>query len=346
VSEPLLTIGAFARAVGLTPSALRHYDECGLLRPAEVDHATGYRYYTPDLVHRAELIAQMREAGVPIDTMRTVLDGAATEAAEVLREHVEAQAARTARAEAAVGRVLAAIEADAEATGSARVTLAGPELAAAIRQVRSAADHDIASPLGSILLDVRGETLDVVATNRFWMAVRTLPVAATGSDGRVVLTVSDTLELASALDPTDEVVLEITGLRLEIDGLEFVSRDVAYPAHRIILDSLDPKRTTAVLSTAELVAAIKTIGRSEVTLTLTDSGAHVGAADDPAGKVSGTVHGEEFVVRLGAALLLRALAVMLGDEVRLEFAAIDRPVVIGSPYQHGFVALLMPVGPG
>jgi len=56
VSEPLLTIGAFARAVGLTPSALRHYDECGLLRPAEVDHATGYRYYTPDLVRRAELV--------------------------------------------------------------------------------------------------------------------------------------------------------------------------------------------------------------------------------------------------------------------------------------------------
>ena len=43
-SSPLLTIGAFARAVGLTASALRHYDECGLLPPAEVDDATGYRY--------------------------------------------------------------------------------------------------------------------------------------------------------------------------------------------------------------------------------------------------------------------------------------------------------------
>lgn len=39
-STPLLTIGAFARAVGLTPTALRHYDECGLLRPAQVDDAT------------------------------------------------------------------------------------------------------------------------------------------------------------------------------------------------------------------------------------------------------------------------------------------------------------------
>jgi len=33
----LLTIGDFARAVGLTASALRHYDECGLLIPARTD---------------------------------------------------------------------------------------------------------------------------------------------------------------------------------------------------------------------------------------------------------------------------------------------------------------------
>jgi len=40
---PLLTIGAFARASRLSPKALRLYDELGLLRPAEVDPASGYR---------------------------------------------------------------------------------------------------------------------------------------------------------------------------------------------------------------------------------------------------------------------------------------------------------------
>ena len=58
MEQPLLTIGAFARAVGLAPSALRYYDECGLLRPADVDEATGYRYYTPDLARRAHAVAQ------------------------------------------------------------------------------------------------------------------------------------------------------------------------------------------------------------------------------------------------------------------------------------------------
>ena len=38
-----MTIGEFATAAGLTPKALRLYDELGLLRPAQVDPTTGYR---------------------------------------------------------------------------------------------------------------------------------------------------------------------------------------------------------------------------------------------------------------------------------------------------------------
>lgn len=34
-----------ARRSGLTVKALRHYDRTGLLRPAAVDGATGYRLY-------------------------------------------------------------------------------------------------------------------------------------------------------------------------------------------------------------------------------------------------------------------------------------------------------------
>lgn len=75
MKQPLLTIGASARAVGLAPSALRYYDECGLLRPAEVDDATGYRYYTPELERRAQAVAQMRDAGLSVEVMRTALDG-------------------------------------------------------------------------------------------------------------------------------------------------------------------------------------------------------------------------------------------------------------------------------
>jgi serine/threonine protein phosphatase PrpC len=62
----LLTIGAFARAARLSPKALRLYDELGLLRPAEVDPVSGYRYYSPDQLDRARLVAWLRRLGMPL----------------------------------------------------------------------------------------------------------------------------------------------------------------------------------------------------------------------------------------------------------------------------------------
>ena len=38
-----MTIGEFAREAGLTPKALRLYDEMGLIVPADVDPVSGYR---------------------------------------------------------------------------------------------------------------------------------------------------------------------------------------------------------------------------------------------------------------------------------------------------------------
>ena len=70
----LLTIGAFARAARLTPKALRLYDEVGLLPPAAVDAESGYRFYDPDQLPRARLIARLRRVGMPLAEIRTVCE--------------------------------------------------------------------------------------------------------------------------------------------------------------------------------------------------------------------------------------------------------------------------------
>ena len=70
----LLTIGAFARASRLSPKALRLYDELGLLRPAEVDPASGYRFYDPAQLERARLVAWLRSLGMPLARIRMVCD--------------------------------------------------------------------------------------------------------------------------------------------------------------------------------------------------------------------------------------------------------------------------------
>jgi DNA-binding transcriptional MerR regulator len=68
----LLTIGAFARAAGLTPKALRLYDELGLLPPAAVDAESGYRLYDPQQLPQARLIAELRRIDMPLAEIRTV----------------------------------------------------------------------------------------------------------------------------------------------------------------------------------------------------------------------------------------------------------------------------------
>ena len=59
-ADQLLTIGRFARICGLTAHTLRHYDEVGLLTPAEVDPQSGYRRYRRQQVRDARVIQALR----------------------------------------------------------------------------------------------------------------------------------------------------------------------------------------------------------------------------------------------------------------------------------------------
>ena len=89
----MLTIGEFARASRLSPKALRLYDELGLLPPARVDPVSGYRFYRPDQLDRARLVAWLRRLGMPLARIRVVCDlppGAA--AAEVTAFWAQAEA--------------------------------------------------------------------------------------------------------------------------------------------------------------------------------------------------------------------------------------------------------------
>ena len=60
VESTLLGIGEMARRSGLSVSALRYYDGAGLLVPASVDAASGYRRYRPEQVVAARVLANLR----------------------------------------------------------------------------------------------------------------------------------------------------------------------------------------------------------------------------------------------------------------------------------------------
>jgi DNA-binding transcriptional MerR regulator len=71
--EDLMPIGDFAAASRLSQKALRLYGEKGLLAPAWVDPDSGYRYYRPEQLKAATLIALLRRAGIPLAEIRVFL---------------------------------------------------------------------------------------------------------------------------------------------------------------------------------------------------------------------------------------------------------------------------------
>jgi DNA polymerase-3 subunit beta len=144
VVDDLVSISAFARRVGLTPSALRFYDDCGVLRPAVVDEGNGYRYYAPAQEPRARLLRDLREIDLPLPEVRRVLDGQPTAAAAVVEAHLRTVEQKAVSTRQAAHRILAGLS---TATAQApRVTLGGPELASAIRQVTPSAAPPEAPP--------------------------------------------------------------------------------------------------------------------------------------------------------------------------------------------------------
>jgi DNA-binding transcriptional MerR regulator len=85
---PVLRIGDFSRASSLSVKTLRAYHEAGLLVPAEVDPATGYRSYSVAQLTDAAVIRRLRALDLPLDAVRDVLLARDPEVTgKVLAEH-------------------------------------------------------------------------------------------------------------------------------------------------------------------------------------------------------------------------------------------------------------------
>ncbi|MCK9796097.1 MerR family transcriptional regulator [Isoptericola sp. 4D.3] len=68
-----LTVGAAARAAGVTVRTLHHWDAVGLVRPS-ARTAAGYRLYTPSDLARVHRVVLYRELDVPLEEIAALLD--------------------------------------------------------------------------------------------------------------------------------------------------------------------------------------------------------------------------------------------------------------------------------
>ncbi|HYM68302.1 MAG TPA: MerR family transcriptional regulator, partial [bacterium] len=59
----MIKIGDFSALCRVSVKTLRHYDELGLLTPARVDPATGYRYYAASQLAVLHRILALKDLG-------------------------------------------------------------------------------------------------------------------------------------------------------------------------------------------------------------------------------------------------------------------------------------------
>jgi len=68
-----LTISEVAHQVGLKPSAIRYYEELGILPPA--DRISGQRRYDNTVLYRLAVVQRARQAGFSLDEIRALFFG-------------------------------------------------------------------------------------------------------------------------------------------------------------------------------------------------------------------------------------------------------------------------------
>jgi DNA-binding transcriptional MerR regulator len=354
------SIGETARDSGLGVSALRFYDRAGVLVPARVDPVSGYRWYAPEQVEEARVLARLRRTGMPLADIRLVLAGWSGPDPGLVRTLLQAHLRRLeqglsdARDEFSALRVLLDHRENPMTslrTGTVRLSVPAPELAAALDAVRFAAGTDPELPvLGGVLFDLEDGALRVVATDRYRLAVARL--GAAGHDGprvRAVVPAPLADAMRALLTGEGTVRLTVDGDRVTLD-----SGDRQAAGQCLAHDFPDYRRLVRLPSGRRTVVDVPAFRRALETGPVRpdeaggqDRAPHglsaLRVADD--GTVAVCEDGDDAPDRVAVnrAFLLHALAAGARDRLVLEFGAPTAPLAVRRPDDADTFSLLMPV---
>jgi DNA polymerase III subunit beta len=336
----LFSIGEFARRSKLSISALRFYGDCGVLAPARIDSATGYRYYSAAQLREAELLRHLRALEMPIAEIQSFLTAEPAAAESALDSHWRRLERRFNHSRRALGSLQLLLRSKEDAV-SATTSLDGNELARGVRQVLAAA-----GPLGqdhhypaAVLIELREDGLRLVGTDGHRLAVRDLPVPTTEL-GRVVIAADDAERLASMVETAGAVTVTAgTGLSLRLTQTgEPVSIRAAsdhYPDYEAVLDRCGSSRL--LVGTADFIGRLNP-GQELVVLKLTGSAT---TADGVA--FSSTYEGDDLDIGFNPAFLADAMAAGIGPDAILQLGSPVDPVAIRSADGGTLTWLVMPV---
>ncbi|MDA8289956.1 MAG: MerR family transcriptional regulator [Actinomycetota bacterium] len=348
--EHLLTIGAFGGRCGLSPSALRFYDQCGLLRPVAVDDSTGYRYYSADQVPDAELVRRLREAEMPMAAVSGFLAAGPIERVVLLDEHATNLEERAASVRRAISEVRSRLG-DAEQEEAWGCVVATERLAKALDEVRFAVGGEGRAELAVIWVETRDDSVRVVATDSFRMVVRDVVASALRSDAaiRVALPVTVADELRSTLAGAGGVVRirQTPGgaMEAEVGGrlMHLVTAAEPFPDYEALLAGL-PGGHRGVVSRHALVNAVASERGAAATLVLGGDGLRVrGGAHGRDELVGGFWDGPALSITVNPVFVSEALASLVGPDVIIEASDALRPIVLRSADDSALSVWTMPI---
>ncbi|MBA5221918.1 DNA polymerase III subunit beta family protein [Streptomyces griseoaurantiacus] len=355
------SIGEMARESGLSVSALRFYDRAGVLVPSWVDPVSGYRWYDPQQLEEARLLARLRRAGMPLTDTRLVLAGWSSADADLVRGLLRAHLHRlerglsTARSEFSTLHILLdqrenPMTSPRTTAAAIHLTVSAPELAAALDAVRFAVGSDPELPmLGGVLFDVEDERLHVVATDRYRMAVaRAHATGHTADRVQVVVPVPLVDAMRALLSVEGPARLAVDGDRVQLEAGDRQAAgqclDHDFPDYRRLVHL--PAGRRALVEVAAFREALKTgpVRAGEVreqdglaydlsVLRVTDDGTVTLCEDgDDQGNLA-----------VNRAFLLDALTAGARDRLVLELGSPTAPLALRRPDDEHTFSLLMPV---
>lgn len=73
--DDLMKISEIAEFFGVTPKALRLYEQKGIILPCKIDSETGYRYYSADQVKKLNALIELQELGFSLNEIKKIMDG-------------------------------------------------------------------------------------------------------------------------------------------------------------------------------------------------------------------------------------------------------------------------------
>ena len=242
---------------------------------------------------------------------------------------------------------------------------AGEVFGQAVSQVAVAAGKDDTLPmLTGVRVEITGDKLTLVATDRFRLAMREFDWKPSGDveDAAVLVPARTLAEAAKALGTSGRTVeLALSSgdglLGLSGSGRRATTRllDAEFPRYRQLLPS--EQSSSAIIAVAPLVEAIKRVSLvaergTQVRLEFAEGGLRLSAGGDDEGSAEEELPveftGEPVTIAFNPSYLQDGLAALHADRAELSFTTPNRPALIkpvgeDGEVTPGYLYLLMPV---